>query len=67
MGTVAQVSAGFALALFLTSRVVASTAVDTVRVDLNLLIDSAARSHEQFAVNIPRSVSSATWCRSTGP
>jgi hypothetical protein len=64
MKTLAQVSAGLALALFLTSRVVASPAVDTVRVDLNPLIDSAARSHEQFAVNIHRAVSSTgqgTW------
>jgi hypothetical protein len=60
MRTLAQVAAGLALALFLTSRVFASTAVDTVRVDLNPLIDSAARSQEQFAVNIRRSVSSAT-------
>jgi hypothetical protein len=60
MKTLAQVSAGLALVLFLTSRVVASTSVDTVRVDLNPLIDSAAHSHEQFAVNIRRAVSSAT-------
>lgn len=60
MKTLAQVSAGLALVLFLTSRVVASTSVDTVRVDLNPLIDSAAHSHEQFAVNIRRAVSIAT-------
>jgi hypothetical protein len=60
----AQVSTGLVLVLCLTCRVVAASAVDTVRVDLNPLIDSAARSQEQFAVNIHRAVSSAaqgTW------
>jgi len=60
MRILAQVSAGLILALCLTCRVVAATAVDTVRVDLNPLIDSAAHSQEQFAVNIRRAVSSAT-------
>ena len=41
-----QVSVGLILALSLTSRVIAVTAVDRVRVDLNPLIDSAARSQE---------------------
>jgi lysyl endopeptidase len=54
-----QVSAGLFLALCLACRVVAATGVDTVHVDLNPLIDSAARSNEQFAVNIRRAVSSA--------
>jgi hypothetical protein len=64
MSIITRVSAGLILALCLTSRVVAATAVDTVRVDLNPLIDSAARSQVQFAVNIRRAVSSAsqgTW------
>ena len=55
-----QVSAGLILALCLACRVVAATAVDTIHVDLNPLIDSAARSPEQFAVNIRRAVSTAT-------
>ena len=55
-----RVSAGLILTLCLTCRVVAATAVDTIRVDLNPLIDSAARSQEQFAVNIRHTVSSAT-------
>ena len=33
--------------------------VDTIRVDLNPLIDTAAHSAQQFAVNVPHSVSSA--------
>jgi hypothetical protein len=48
---------GTALALCWISQVFAATAIDDVRVDLNPLIDSAARSHEQFAVNIPHAVS----------
>ncbi|HEY8053256.1 MAG TPA: hypothetical protein VIE42_10695, partial [Steroidobacteraceae bacterium] len=41
-----------------------AAAVDTVHVDLNPLIDAAARSPEQFAVSVPHSFSSAsegTW------
>jgi hypothetical protein len=44
----------------------ATPAIDTVRVDLNPLIDRAFSSPEQFAVNIPHAVSSATqgnWTR----
>jgi lysyl endopeptidase len=55
-----RVSTGLILTLCLTCRVVAATAVDTIRIDLNPLIDSAAHSQEQFAVNIRRAVSSAT-------
>jgi hypothetical protein len=44
-----QVSTGLILTLCLTCRVVAATAVDTIRIDLNPLIDSAAHSQEQFA------------------
>lgn len=37
-----------------------ATSVDTIRVDLNPLIDTAAHSAEQFAVNVPHSISSAS-------
>src|SRR3984957_2741748 len=60
MGMFTRVFAGLILILCLTCRVVAATAVDAIHVDLNPLIDSAARSQEQFAVNIHRAVSSAT-------
>lgn len=60
MGMFTRVSAGLILTLCLTCRVVAATAVDAIHVDLNPLIDSAARSQEQFAVNIRRAVSSAS-------
>jgi hypothetical protein len=55
----ARVAAWIALAFCFTTRVFAAAAVDIVRVDLNPLIDSAARSPEQFAVDIPRAVSSS--------
>lgn len=54
----ACVIAWMALAFCQTS-VFAAAATDIVRVDLNPLIDSAARSREQFAVNIPHAVSSS--------
>jgi hypothetical protein len=57
-------AAWIALALCFTSPLFAAAAIDVVRVDLNPLIDLAARSTVQFAVNIPRSVSSSaqgTW------
>jgi hypothetical protein len=53
------VAAWVALALCCTTSVFAAVAIDNVRVDLNPLIDSAARSSEQFAVNIPHDVSSS--------
>jgi hypothetical protein len=55
----ACVAAWIALAFCSTNPVFAAAAIDVVRVDLNPLIDSAARSPEQFAVNIPRAVSSS--------
>ena len=54
-----SLAAWIALAFCCTTPVLAATAIDTVRVDLNPLIDLAARSPEQFAVNIPRAVSSS--------
>jgi hypothetical protein len=51
--------AWMALACCHTHLVCAAPAIEAVRVDLNPLIDSAARSPEQFAVNIPRAVSSS--------
>ena len=48
------------LALFWTSILPAATAVDVLRVDLNPLIDKAARTPEQFAVKIPHAISIAT-------
>jgi hypothetical protein len=48
------------LAVCRISQVFAATAIDDVGVDLNPLIDSAARSQAQFAVNIPYVVSSST-------
>ena len=44
----------------------AATKIHSLRVDLNPLIDKAARSPQQFAVNVPYAVSSATdgtWSR----
>jgi hypothetical protein len=38
---------------FCQTPVLAAAAIDILRVDLNPLIDSAARSRVQFAVNIP--------------
>jgi hypothetical protein len=40
--------------------VAAGPAVDTVNVDLNSLIDAAARDKNRFAVNVPHGVSSAS-------
>jgi hypothetical protein len=54
------------LALCAASPLAAAPVVDTLRVDLDSLIDKAARTREQFAVNLPHSVSSATqgsWSR----
>jgi hypothetical protein len=54
------------LAMSWASLAYATPAIDTVRVDLNPLIDRAFRSPVQFAVNIPHAVSSATqgnWTR----
>jgi hypothetical protein len=56
---IAGVAVWMALACCHTPLVCAAPAIDAVRVDLNPLIDSAARSPEQFAVNIPRAVSSS--------
>ena len=55
----AYVASWIPLAFFFSTPVFAATAIDNVRVDLNPLIDSAARSPEQFAVNIQRSVASS--------
>jgi hypothetical protein len=49
--------AWIALAWFCIAPVSAATPIDDVRVDLNPLIDTAARSQEQFAVNVPHAVS----------
>jgi hypothetical protein len=54
------------LALCAASPLAAAPVVDTLRVDLDALIDKAARTPEQFALNLPHSVSSATqgsWSR----
>jgi hypothetical protein len=56
---IAGVAAWIAVGCCHTHLVCAGPAIDVVRVDLNPLIDSAARSPEQFAVNIPRAVSSS--------
>ena len=56
---IAAVAAWMSLACCHTHVVCAAPLIDVVRVDLNPLIDSAARSPEQFAVNIPRAVSSS--------
>ena len=48
------------VALWWASPVLASAPVDVVRVDLNPLIDKAAHSKEQFAVNIAHPASSST-------
>ena len=56
---VTRLAAWMALALCCATPAFPATAIDVVRVDLNPLIDSAARSPEQFAVNIPRAVSSS--------
>jgi hypothetical protein len=52
------------LALFWALPVFAASAVDTVQVDLNPLIDAAAHSPQQFAVNIQHAISTSrqgTW------
>jgi hypothetical protein len=54
------------VALWWASPVLASAPVDVLRVDLNPLIDKAAHSKEQFAVNIAHPASSSThgtWSR----
>lgn len=54
------------LALFWALPVWAAPVVDTVQVDLNPLIDAAARSPQQFAVDVPHVVSAArqgAWSR----
>jgi hypothetical protein len=56
---IARVAAWMALAWLCTAPVFAATPIDDVRVDLNPLIDSAARSQEQFAINIPHAVSTS--------
>ena len=55
-----RIAAGMVLAWFCTAPVFAATPIDEVHVDLNPLIDTAARSQEQFAVNIPRAVSTSS-------
>ena len=55
----AYAAAWMALASCFTTPLFAAAAIDIVLFDLNPLIDSAARSPEQFAVNIPRAVSSS--------
>lgn len=53
-------SAGWlVIALFWVLPVSAATVVDTVQVDLNPLIDEAARSPQQFAVNVHHAVSAS--------
>jgi hypothetical protein len=54
-----RIAAGMVLAWFCTAPVFAATPIDEVRVDLNPLIDTAARSQEQFAVNISHAVSTS--------
>jgi hypothetical protein len=54
------VAAWMSVALCWASPVPAAPIVDTVRADLNPLIDTAARSPEQFAVNIAHAVSSSS-------
>jgi hypothetical protein len=64
--SLACVVAWMSVALCWASPVPAPLVVDTVRVDLNPLIDTAAHSPEQFAVNISHAVSSSTqgtWSR----
>jgi lysyl endopeptidase len=56
---IASLAAWIALAWCCSTPVFAAPAIDDVRVDLNPLIDSAVRSPEQFAVNIPHVVSSS--------
>src|SRR5580658_3426631 len=56
---IARVAAWMALAWLSAAPVSAAVAIDDVRVDLNPLIDSAARFQEQFAVNIPHAVSTS--------
>ena len=54
-----RLAAGMALAWFCIFPVSAATPIDDLRVDLNPLIDRAARSQEQFAVNVPHAVSTS--------
>jgi hypothetical protein len=54
-----RIAAGMVLAWFCIAPVSAATPIDDVRVDLNPLIDTAARSQEQFAVNVPHAVSTS--------
>jgi lysyl endopeptidase len=56
---ITRLAAWIALALCCATPAFAAIAIDDVRVDLDPLIDSAARSPEQFAVNIPHAVSSS--------
>lgn len=54
-----------ALALLLCAGAHATTPVDSLSIDLDGLIDSAAHDHNRFAVNIPHPVSSAAQGRWT--
>jgi hypothetical protein len=66
-GSLKGIATYLLVALWWASPVLAATPVDVVRVDLNPLIDKAAHSKEQFAVNIAHPVSSSTqgaWLRS---
>jgi len=56
---IARLAAWIALALCFTTPILAATAIDTVRANLDPLIDLAARSPVQFAVNIPHAASSS--------
>jgi hypothetical protein len=63
---IARLAVWTVLAFCCVSPTLAATAVDDIHVDLNPLIDAAARSKERFAVNIPHFVSSSTkgsWSR----
>jgi hypothetical protein len=65
-GTSTAVAAWLCLALCAASPLGAAPVVDTLRVNLDPLIDKAARSPEQFAVPLPHSVSSSAqgvWSR----
>jgi hypothetical protein len=65
-GSFRYVAASMFVALCWALPVLASPAVDVVRVDLNPLIDGAAHSREQFAVNIAHPASTTaqgTWTR----
>jgi hypothetical protein len=59
-GSFQCVAASMFVALCWALPILASPAVDVVRVDLNPLIDKAAHSREQFAVNIAHPASSTT-------